>query len=116
MGFEMLRSPRGWYCFAVVLVVLGCTTVTPHQNFVNMLNRQVGKNWMWLRAHHQFPSEETLISSKELPNGNIEKKYKSTLGFVKKRTCISIYEIDPKTDIIVRADFEGTEEDCVMNP
>ncbi len=104
-----------WFCFAVV-VVLGCTTVTPHENFVNMLNRQVGKNWIWLRDHYQFPSEKTLISSKELPNGNVVKKYKSTWGFGRKRTCISIYEIDPKTDIIVHAGFEGTEEDCVINP
>lgn len=104
-----------WYCLAVV-VVLGCTTVTPHENFVNMLNRQVGENWTWLRTHHQFPAEETLINSRELPNGNVEKKYKNTWGFGRKRTCISIYEIDPKTEIIVRVGFEGTEEDCVINP
>jgi hypothetical protein len=26
-----------------------------------------------------------------------------------RRTCISIYDIDPKTDIIIRVGFEGKE-------
>jgi hypothetical protein len=104
-----------WFCLAFV-VVLGCATVTPHENYVNALNRTVGKNWTWLRTHHQLPSENDLISSEELPNGNVVKKYKSTLGFVRKRTCVSIYEIDPKTELVVGVGFEGTEKDCAFNP
>jgi hypothetical protein len=49
-----------WYYLAVV-AVLGCTSVTPHQNFIDFLNYQVGENWIWLKEHHQFPAEETLI-------------------------------------------------------
>ncbi len=46
----------------------------------------------------------------------MEKRYKLTWGFKKNRTCIHIYEIDPKTDIIVGVGFEGKKEDCVINP
>lgn len=103
---------------AVALVILGCASVTPHENFVNFLNRQVGKDPAWLKAHYQFPDEKDLVGTKELQNGNIEKKYQVTWGRGK-RTCIRYYEIDPATNIIVRADFEGAEDvekDCVINP
>jgi len=63
---------------------------------------------------HQFPPDKDLISTRELPNGNVEKKYLE--GFGLQRPCIHVYEIDPKTDVIVRADFEGRDEDCVAVP
>jgi hypothetical protein len=102
----------GWYCL-VVVVVLGCTTVTPHENYVNHLKWVVGKNWTWLRDNHQLPGGKFLVNSKELPNGNVEKKYKWTMG---KYSCIDIYEIDPKSEIVVRTGFEGADEDCVSPP
>ncbi|MCL2761517.1 MAG: hypothetical protein FWD70_07730 [Desulfuromonadales bacterium] len=55
-------------------------------------------------------TKKTFIDSKELPNGNIENKYKY------RRTCVYFYEIDPKTHIIVGARFEGKDTDCVSNP
>jgi hypothetical protein len=86
---------------------------SPHENFVNMLNSKVGKKWTDLRPY-MYPSDKDLISSTELPNGNIENRYMEGLG--SKRPCIHVYEIDPKTQIIVRADYEGRDEDCVAAP
>lgn len=93
----------------VFLMPEGCSSITPHENFLVNLSRKVGKKWNELPSY-QFPPEKDLISSKKLPNGNIEKRYKSM------RTCIHVYEIDTKTDIIVGASFEGKETDCVINP
>lgn len=99
----------------VFLIPEGCSSMTPHQIFLDSLSRKVGKKWNELPSY-QFPPEKNLISTKILPNGNIEKRYKVTWGFSGQRTCIDIYEIDPKTDIIVGASFEGKETDCVINP
>lgn len=95
----------------------GCAffAIDPHENFKAHLNSKIGKKWNELPSH-QFPSEEYLVGNKTLPNGNLERRYKITWGFGKKRTCIDIYEIDPKTDIIVGVGFEGKETDCVINP
>lgn len=110
----MLKSKM--VCIILIVVVFaGCSSMTPHENFKAQLHAKIGKKWNELPSY-QFPSEEYLISSKELPNGNVEKKYKLVWGFGKQRTCIHIYEIDPKTNIIVNASFEGSETDCAINP
>jgi hypothetical protein len=104
----------------IVLLLTGCFIglPDPHENFIEILHSQIGHKWNEMPSY-QFPSEEHLISSRALPNGNIEKRYKRhkrTWGFGEKGTCIQIYEIDPKTDIIVDAGFEGKKTDCVINP
>jgi len=96
-----------------VFVLSGCATMTPHENYLNHLKWVVGKNWTWLRENYQLPGEQYLISSEKLSNGNIEKKYKWTMG---KYSCTDIYEIDLSTNIVVRSGFEGRDEDCVSPP
>jgi hypothetical protein len=93
----------------IMLLIFGCSTIDPHENFMNSLNSLIGKKWTEL-PRYQFPSEKDLISKKILPNGNLEKKYKAL------RTCVPVFEINPKSDIIVGAGFEGKESDCVINP
>ncbi len=109
---ELIVAKNPWFSL-MMLVMLGCATVTPHDNFINHLHWVVGKNWTWLRNNHQLPGETFLVSSKELLNGNIEKRYKWTMG---KYTCTNIYEIDPMSELVVRTGFEGRDEDCVSPP
>lgn len=104
-------------CLIITLLLTGCAIFAPdpHENFITIMHSQIGKKWNELPSSI-YPSEEDLISNSILPNGNMEKRYKLTWGFKKNRTCIHIYEIDPKTDIIVGVGFEGKKEDCVINP
>ena len=101
------------FCISYLLVFIGC--INPHENFKGILHSQIGQKWDEM-PYYQIPSEEELISSRILPNGNMEKKYKTLRGWRHNRVCIQIYEIDPKTDIIVDVGFEGSEADCVWNP
>ncbi len=107
---------KRFLCFIIMITLTGCAFFAPdpHENYKAIMHSKIGKKWNELPSY-EFPPEEYLISSKTLPNGNLEKKYKRTWGF-RKRTCIDIYEIDPKTDIIVGVGFEGKKEDCVINP
>jgi len=104
-------------CLMFPLVFAGCAFFAPdpHENFKTIMHSKIGKKWNELPSY-QYPSEEYLFSSRILSNGNLEKRYKIFWGFDKKRMCIDIYEIDPKTDIIVGVDFEGKKKDCVINP
>ncbi len=97
------------YLMTFILFLLGCSTINPHENFKEALYDSIGQsidnvpNYLW-------PDEKALVSSKLLPNGNIENKYKHL------RSCRYIFEINPKTRTIVGARFEGKETDCVINP
>lgn len=106
-------------CSGVLSSILaGCYSVTPRQNFINMMNAEVGKRVADLRPY-LYPPESMLISSTALPNGNVEKRYKPPPLGSDRRVCIHIYEIDPKTDVIIRAEGEGaqnTDTDCVAPP
>ena len=80
-----------------------------HENFKRNLYRNTGKNLDEIPPY-QFPQEKNLIGSVPLQNGNVENRYKFN------KTCILIYEVDPKTRKIVGAGFEGSERDCSIVP
>ncbi len=109
-----VKSPL---CIVILLLASGCALFAPdpHENFLEIMHSKIGEKWNEL-PRTQYPDEKDLISSQTLSNGNIEKKYRQVWGFKKNRICISIYEIDPKTDIIVGVGFEGKKEDCVIYP
>lgn len=100
-------------CFLVMCFVIafGCALFAgnPHDNFIAHLNAQIGKNIDEI-PYYEWPFERDLIQTKELANGNIEKKYKY------RGTCKYIFEIDPKIRKIVGARFEGKDSDCYINP
>ena len=96
-----------------VYLFVGCTTVTPHENFKNNLQLYVG---LTLNDELGFleNGRARLLSKKMLSNGNLEYRYASASGYTP--PCIIIYEINPERRIIVRADFEGTEKNCHIVP
>jgi hypothetical protein len=97
-------------CFmALILLLLGCSTINPHENFRDSLYGAIGRSIDNVPSY-LWPDEKALVSSRLLPNGNMENKYKHL------RSCRYIFEIDPKTRRIVGARFEGSETDCVINP
>ncbi len=100
-----------------LLLASGCALFAPdpHENFLEIMHSMIGEKWNEL-PRTQYPDEKDLISSQTLPNGNMENKYRLVWGFKKNRACIWIFEIDPKTDIIVDVGFEGKKEDCVIYP
>ena len=55
-----------------------------------------------------------LISKRMLSNGNQEYRFATVLS--QKLPCIEIFEVDPQTGIILKADFEGTEKNCYIIP
>lgn len=87
-----------------------CSTLpTPHENFKNIMQSNVGK-----RADN--PSSDIsrypqwVMGSRELPNGNIE------TNFSWRKHCPVFFEINPATRIIVGWRFEGNERDCEIVP
>lgn len=108
-GDCMLSKGLFTYIVVGVLTLFGCSSITPHENFKESLHGAIGRNIDNVPSY-LWPHKEDLISSEPLPNGNMENRYKYL------RSCILIFEIDPKTRTIVGARFEGKETDCVINP
>jgi hypothetical protein len=87
----------------------GCASMSPHENFKAHLHAAIGQRMDRIPPYH-WPYERDFVNTKILPNGDIEKTYKYL------RTCKYIFEINPGTNTIVGARFEGSENDCVINP
>jgi len=91
----------------VLLLIVGCTILTPHENFVQHHLANVGQT---IEALRPAGYARDVIDVTSLPNGNIAYRYRYV------RSCRYIYEVDPKTNIIVAARWEGSEKDCVIAP
>jgi hypothetical protein len=107
-----LLDKRSWRpraaIFISALVFEGClSSTTPHENFrKNLLT--VGGD---IRNRNDYPRYERV----NLANGNVE--YRLTRRYPPgKGLCTTIYEVDPKTFKILRADFLGSPDDCVLQP
>lgn len=74
-----------------------------HAAFLAGLRNQVGT-----KLGNYLSQREYTVSS--LPNGN--NVYKVFRG----GTCYSILEVDPKTDLIVAATWEGEARHCIIIP
>jgi len=96
-----------------------------HENFVSSLQSQVGQKIERVeegsrkfstRPATPFPNNVTYLEDKylidiaTLPNGNVIYKYRA-FG-----TCRRIYEVDPKTDIIIAVSWKGEAKDCIIVP
>lgn len=105
---SVIWRTRFIYAFWINLLLLNaCTAITPHENFKNGLNANIGYRIDeiqpgWARASH-------FVSTSSLPNGHMEYRYKD-------RSCNYFFEVDSVTQKIVGARFEGREEDCVIFP
>ena len=97
------------YCLAclVILNATSCVVIMPHENFKNDLRLWVGAN---IDSPHYNIKPELLLSTRILDNGNIEYRYRY-LG-----DCVRLFEVDPKSRIILRVGFEGSEKFCILPP
>ena len=88
-------------------VALGCATAkTSHENYLESLRGVVGRDFRTLAEFRRFEPHA-------LPNGNIE--YRWTRQMLRRsKPCTDIFEVDPRTYIILRADFIGGPDDCVI--
>jgi len=72
---------------------------------MNMINSQVGR----IFSENEIIRKENFIKIVDLPNGNKEYWYKHG-----NKPCRCIYEVNPETQIIVGARFEGSESACAL--
>jgi hypothetical protein len=89
-----------------------CGGVSPHQNFINIMNVSVGRDsdapYSFrnnIRIHH-------LVAVRPLKNGNIEEEFK--IG--RRLNCRVFFEVDESKKTVVGWRYEGTEQDCVIVP
>ncbi len=90
------------------LPLSGCVGYPPsHEAFVAQQASVIGSSIHSLRGMHSTPP----LSTKQLPNGNMEDQWKA--GYGNRDRCHSFYEYDPQTSIITGWRFEGSKEDCI---
>lgn len=87
------------------LMIYGCAT--PHGNYIRTINLLVGKR---IDQPLIIISDGELISRVENADGNI------VYSYLYPAPCISIFEVDPVTNVIVRASFKGSESTCFLVP
>jgi hypothetical protein len=93
---------------AEILIAACIPRVTPHENFLNSLRLSVGRD---IRNHVEFAQYQRKI----LANGNYE--FRMTRPYGRRRgPCTTIYEVDPISYKILRSDFIGSKEDCIIPP
>ncbi len=98
---------------AGMLVASGCSSrqYDPgywHENFVSIMQLNVGKKHDSGRGGWTDPND--LIGSATLSNGNLAYKYRY------QGTCTYTFEVDPKTNTIVAARWEGEAKHCIIIP
>ena len=112
MNCKLTQKPSsrrlGIILVIVTSVIGGCVTSTsPHENYLSsMLRSSIGRD---IRRDTDFNKYENRV----LQNGNVE--YRRTDKF-RVGTCVSIYEVDPSSYVVLRADFVGTQSSCAINP
>jgi hypothetical protein len=88
-----------------------CGGVSPHQNFINIMNVNVGRD-SDDPGYYRNSVRIHLIAVRPLKNGNIEEEFK--IG--RRLNCRDFFEIDEPKKTIVGWRYEGTEQDCVIVP
>lgn len=107
----MNKKSTLYFLFFFTFLVQGCVVsfIDPHENYLQLRKSYIGKSIE--KVIPQFAEvNRNLISITELDNGNIEYK------FFEGRTCRTVFEVNPRTQIIVDFRFEGNKEDCFINP
>lgn len=85
-----------------------CAGITAHENYLENLYGMVGRDIRNLVAFDR-------MGRRTLANGNAEYRIAEQLGRRSKhKPCTSIYEVDPKSYIVLRADWEGAPADCII--
>ncbi len=96
---------------ALYAALVACTSVTPHENFNNIMQLNVGRSTDDPYAYRNR-SSYWLLGTKSLPNGNIEEEFKAG----RRLNCRVYFEIDNMAGKIIGWRYEGTKQDCVVVP
>ena len=102
-----LARSFGEYLLWIVLAlpqITACSAITPHDNFVLTMQSNIGKKVYDPRV--KWMKEDRLIGKIKLTNRNIEYYYSLS------QECHYYFEVDPRTDVIIKWRFEGNEHDC----
>ena len=91
------------------LLLGACGTNPAHENFKQVMNRQVGKHIDDSDAYPVFYRLRQL-DSKSLPNGHRQEQYAAGRG----GECRVFFEVEPVSQEIVRWAFDGSERECVI--
>lgn len=105
-----MRSLHGVLCamgLAGSVLMAGCTSTTPQENYARYIQSNVGEN---IDNSVRFIGSRR-ISERLLENGNIEYRYSYA-----REQCIETYEVDAKTRIVLNASFAGSEKACQFSP
>ena len=94
----------------IALMLAGCaSTSAEHENFKQVMQRQVGKGIDDPDAYPVFYRLREL-GSKPLANGNLQQQYAAG----RNGRCKVDFEIEPRERRILRWSSEGSERDCVL--
>lgn len=113
----MLRAGGVIFAGCLLLLSLSSCVILPstsemHDLYVQEMRLRVGMS-IDDPPRKTWADPDKLVTSRSLPNGNIENEYRF-YGY--HGTCRSFYEINPKTRIIVGWRYEGRDQDCAMIP
>jgi hypothetical protein len=93
----------------IALALAACATSAEHENFKQVMNRQVGKGIDDADAYPVFYRLREL-TTKQLPNGNLLQQYAAG----RSGRCTLSFEVEPRERRIVRWSSDGGERDCVL--
>ena len=115
-GLVYLAKIKPFVVTLFFLLLVSCVSSTPpYENFQNLNRRNIGRkvddpSLVFMG----WTNPKDLVKVVRLPNGHDEYHY--IAGYKGQLTCRQIYEVDPKTLIIVGFRWEGTEKDCGIQP
>lgn len=108
-----LIAPQVTLALLVFLSACYLSKLTPeaaHQNYLSGLNATIGQDID--QSRYTSLRKELRVSEEILGNGLVRYRYKAGPGLAE---CRSIYDVDPKTRIVVAVGFEGDIRQC-SNP
>lgn len=99
------------FAVALSLSLTSCAAGRGHQNFINIMQGNVGRSlddpYIYLNRNRNL-----YVTSKVLPNGNVEQEFDGGRG----PTCKVFFEIDKTERKVVGWRYEGSGEDCAITP
>jgi hypothetical protein len=117
ISWRKFRKANGrWACIALLFVLPcgGCAhydyyaeQMTPesgHRRFLETLSRMVGQDISKSQSFYVRP--ERKINEIRLANGLIRYRFGS------EKYCVQVFDVDPKTNKIMSASFEGSTRQC----
>jgi hypothetical protein len=90
-------------------LVAACSSITPHENFIQHMQFHVGKNFTESQIRYMRP--ENFLGAKTLLDGQVEREYKFNY-----EKCRIFFKVDQTTNIVTSWRYEGNDDDCAISP